>query len=209
MSQTTLPPAQMPRRWPLYASLFLNVVLITVLAFGAWHIHEARGGREPRDSFRDYAVSGWLPRQVERVLPAESATKVRAIREAHAAKIVPLFKASRDARDAVRHALGAEPFDTAALKAALLSMREADGAIATATAEMIVEIASTLSPAERQLVREKARELRKRPPGRERDGRGRGREMRGEGPPPPGDLPPPDEMPPPPEGPDGPPPPTP
>ncbi len=203
MSEVNAVTAPKARRWPLYTSLFLNVVLITVLALGAWRVHEAR------EAFGGGAMGGWLPRQVERVLPAESAAKVRAIREAHAGEFRPLFEASRNAREAVRLALDTEPLDTAALKAALLSMREADGAIATATADVMVEIASALSPAERQLVREKARELRKRPPGRERDGRGRGREMRGEGPPPPGDLPPPDEMPPPPEGSDGPPPPTP
>ncbi len=181
MSESTLAPAQKPRRWPLYASLFLNVVLITVIAAGAWRIHQVRdaiGG-----------VGGWLPRQIERVLPGETAAKVRAIREAHAAAFRPLFETARAAREAVRKALDTEPLDAAGLKAALLSMREADGAIAALTADVIVEIAGMLSPAERQLVREKARDFRKHP---KRGGRGpEGRdERRGKDPSPGEDGPP-------------------
>lgn len=193
MSQTI--PPQAPRRWPLYVSLFLNVVLITVLVVGAWRIHQVREG------FGGPALGGWLPRQVERVLPAEAAARVRAIREARADEVRALFRTARAARDDVRQAFNAEPLDAAALTAALTAMREADGALSAATAGMIVEIAATLSPAERQLVRENAREFRKRP------GRGPGREGRGERrppppddmdmEPPPGEIHPPDVLPPP------------
>lgn len=187
MSEATTVPVHKPRRWPLYASLFINVVLITVLALGAWKVLQFRRG------FEDGPMGGWLPRQIERVLPSESASRVRAIREAHAGEFKPLFENARSARSAVRKALDTEPLDSAGLKAALLAMREADSAIAAATAGVIVEIAGTLSPAERQLVREKARDFRKHP---RRSGRGSGerRDGRsGEEGPPPGEMAPPPE----------------
>ena len=196
MSDVTVSAAQKARRWPLYASLFLNVVLITVLAVGAWRIHQ----------FRDSVGAGlgaWLPRQIERLLPSDTAAKVKTIREAHADHLKPLFERARSARDAVRKALDTEPLDSAGLKAALLSMREADSAVAAATADVIVEIAETLSPAERQLVREKARDFRKHPrrPGRGGDDRRGGPGGSEEGPsegPPPGEMAPPPEEPAPP-----------
>lgn len=195
MSDVNAVTTQKPRRWPLYASLFLNVVLITVLAIGAWRIHQAR------DAF-GAGLGAWLPRQIERVLPDETAARVKAIRERHAAEFKPLFENARAARDAVRKALDSEPFDQAGLKTALAAMREADAAVAEKTADVIVEIAATLSPAERQLVREKAKELRMRPG---KGPRGAGRE-RGELPPPP-EGPMGEPVPPPPDGEEPPPPP--
>jgi uncharacterized membrane protein len=163
--------AQKPRRWPFYASLFLNVVLITVLALGAWKIGQFRR------AFEDGPMGGWLPRQIERVLPNETAAKVKKIREAHADKVRELWKAARDARGAMRSALDADPLDAAALKAAVTATRDADAALATETGAIIVEMAENLTAAERMLVREKIKDLRKQPrpgkPGREgrdRDG---------------------------------------
>lgn len=191
MSETVIIPPRKPRRWPLYASLFLNVILLTVLALGAWRIQQFRDGIGGE-------LGAWLPRQIERALPADAAAKVKAIRVSHAAEFKPLFQAARSARNAVRKALDTEPFDAAALKAALGSMRDADAAIAAATANVVVEIASVLSPAERALVREKAKELRKHP-GR---GRGPGRPgAEGPGPGGPGDMPEPPSGEPPPDGP--------
>lgn len=175
---------QRPRRWPLYLSLFLNVVLIAFIVAAGWKIRQARetfGGLGP-----------WMPNQIEKVLPRDAAEKVRKIRLSHAAEFRPLFEAVRTSREAVRKQLDAEPFDPQALKAALVTMREADSAITDATVDVIVEIAAALTPAERALVREKARDFKRGP---RREGRGA---------PPPGDPPigiPPGEMPPPPEGP--------
>lgn len=158
MSQT-IAPVSRTRRWPLYVSLFLNVVLITVIVIGGWKIRQAReafGGLGP-----------WMPNQIEKVLPRDAAEKVKRIKAAHADEFRPLFVAMRTTREAVRRQLDAEPFDAVALKATLLKMHEADAAIAGATANVVVEIAAELSPAERALVREKARDFRNGPRGRD------------------------------------------
>lgn len=193
MSDVTNPPVQKPRRWPLYVSLFLNVVLITVLALGAWKVHQVRR------AFDDGPMGGWMPRQIERVLPAETAAKVKAIREAHADKVRELWKAARAARAAMRDALDADPLDVAALKAAVTAARDADAALATETGAIVVEMAENLTAAERMLVREKVKDLRERPRRRDRGDGPRGPRRDGdrpEGPMPPPDAPPPDEVPP-------------
>ncbi|MFT3809218.1 MAG: periplasmic heavy metal sensor [Micropepsaceae bacterium] len=211
MSDVTTVPAQKPRRWPFYVSLFLNVVLITVLVLGMWRIHQFR-----RD-FEGGPMGGWLPAQIERVLPGETAAKVKKIREAHADKVKALWKAAREARGAMRQALDADPLDVAALKAAVTATRDADAALATETGAIIVEMAENLTAAERMLVREKVKDLRKQPRRGKagKDGRDDGPGPRGErrdgpppGPPEDGLMPPPD-APPPGEGLDEPPPPPP
>ncbi len=212
MSDVTTVAVQKPRRWPLYVSLFLNVVLITVIVLGMWRIHQFR-----RD-FEGGPMGGWLPGQIERVLPSETAAKVKAIREAHADKVRQLWKAAREARAAMRQALDADPLDVAALKAAVTATRDADAALATETGAIIVEMAENLTATERMLVREKIKDLRKQPrrskPGKDgrMDGPGPGGEHPdGPPPPPPGedDMMPPLDAPPPGQGPDEPPPPSP
>lgn len=174
-----------PRRWPFYVSLFLNGVLVATLAFGLIAIKR----------FRDRAetMGAWMPRQIERVLPEGSRGKVEAIREKHRDEFRPLFRATRDAREALAKALETEPFDAEAARAAFAKVREADAALAQATSEVMVEIASALTPEERKLVRDAARRHGPR-------GRGKGGPM-GPPPGPDGALPPPMDMPlPPPDG---------
>lgn len=143
-------------------------------------------------------MGAWMPRQIERVLPSETAAKVRKIREAHAEKVRSLWRAAREARGAMRAALDADPLDVAALRAAVTATRDADAALATETGAIIVEMAENLTAAERMLVREKIKDLRKQP----RRVKG-GDDRNGPPPPPDGDGPigiPPGEMPePPPE----------
>ncbi len=162
------------RRWPLYASLFLNVVLLTALALGAWRVAQFR------NAMADGGMGMWLPRQIERSLPEGAREKVRTIRDAHAPTLRPLFQAARQARDAVRMAVEAEPFDAAQLRAAVLAMRDADSAVAAETGEMMIEIATVLTPDERRQVRQALRDRR---PGRA--GRGPGERGGPDGPPPP------------------------
>lgn len=152
MTDTPTPAPGKPRRWPLYVSLFLNVVLVTVLAFGAWRIHQFR------ETFGAEALGPWMPRQVERVLPPQARDKVVAIRKAHADAFRPLFEKARTARREVRRALEAEPFVPGQLADALRAMREADAAVAEATAGVIVEIAAVLTPEERAMVRKAMRD---------------------------------------------------
>lgn len=199
MSDVTSVSPQKPRRWPLYASLFLNVVLITVLALGAWKFSQVRRHWE------DAPMGAWLPREIERVLPNETAAKVAKIREAHADTVKALWKAAREARAAMRSALEADPLDVAALRKAVTDMRDADAALATETGAIIVEMAENLTAAERMLVREKVKDLRKQP----RRGKPRGEGGPGplgprgeglEGPPPGGPGEPDDGMMPPPDG---------
>jgi uncharacterized membrane protein len=175
-----------PRRWPLYASLFLNVVLITAIAAGAWRVAQWRDG--PR------MAGPWMPRQIEQILPDASREKVREIRKARQGEMRPLFATARQARDVLRTTIDAEPFDPAAMRAALAGVREADSAIATAAGDMMVEIATVLTPEERRLVRDKVRELGPRHKGNQKrddkkDKDGGGDDV--EGPPLDGDMPPP------------------
>jgi uncharacterized membrane protein len=166
-------------RWPFYLSLFLNVVLLTAIVLGAWRVMQ----------WRDVpmGMGPWMPRQVERALPEGAREKVKAIREAHAGEFKPLFDGVRQAREGIRNALDAEPFSADALRTALAGMRRADEAVAEATADVIVEIASALTPEERKQVREAFREKMK---DRRKDRRGPDDELMP--PPPPGDeLPPP------------------
>lgn len=191
MSDIPTSQARKPHRWPLYVSLFVNVVLITVLAITAWRIHQVR------QTFAADGIGPWMPRQVERVLPAEARAKVARIREAHSGEFRPLFENARESRKAVRQALAQEPFEADRLSAALRAMREADAAIAVATAGVIVEIATVLTPEERKLVRKSIRERRDGPRGdRDPGGPPRDAPRPGEGPPPGAEEPPP-----PPEGP--------
>lgn len=164
---------QRTRRWPLYVSLFLNVVLIAFIVAAGWKFRQAR------EAFG--GIGPWMPNQIEKVLPREAAEKVRKIRMSHAGEFRPLFEAVRTSREAVRKQIDAEPFDAVALKAALVQMRAADNAVADATLDVIVEIAAALTPAERALVREKAKDFKRGPRRGERAG------------PPPPDGPPPGE----------------
>lgn len=191
MTDTPTPAPGKPRRWPLYVSLFLNVVLVTVLAFGAWRIHQFR------ETFGAEALGPWMPRQVERVLPPEARDKVVAIRKAHADAFRPLFEKARAARREVRQALEAEPFVPGRLGDALRTMREADSAVAEATAGIIVEIATVLTPEERAMVRKAMRERRGPRGDRGPGGPGGLPDEQPDGPPP---GPPPAEPPPPPPG---------
>lgn len=191
MTDTPTPAPGKPRRWPLYVSLFLNVVLVTVLAFGAWRIHQFR------ETFGAEALGPWMPRQVERVLPPQARDKVVAIRKAHADAFRPLFEKARAARREVRQALEAEPFVPGRLGDALRTMREADSAVAEATAGIIVEIATVLTPEERAMVRKAMRERRGPRGDRGPGGPGGLPDEQPDGPPP---GPPPAEPPPPPPG---------
>lgn len=152
MSDASTSYSRPPRRWPFYVSLFINGVLIAALAFGLWQMWH----------FREMMRSTggppglWMPRQIERLLPEESRKKVEAIRTKHKDEFKPLFAASRTARDNLFKAFDAEPFDAAQMQAALTAVRQADSAIAEATGQVMLEIATSLTPEERKLVRDAA-----------------------------------------------------
>ncbi|MCC6919929.1 MAG: periplasmic heavy metal sensor [Alphaproteobacteria bacterium] len=193
MSDTATPAARPSRRWPLYLSLFLNVVLLTALGFFVARVMEWRDG--------PMGMGPWMPGQVENALPEDARAKVREIRKAHADELKPLFDNVRTAREGIRTAMDAEPFSADGLSAALAAMRRADQAVAEVTAKVIVEMASALTPDERRQVRDNFRDrMKERRHGKDRGG-DRDCPGPGDGPPPPdGALPPPPpgEAPPPP-----------
>lgn len=170
MSDVTVSPRR-PRRWPLYASLFLNVVLITVIAIGAWDVMK----------FRERVALGvgpWLPRQIERALPDEAKEKVRPIFDANRDGFRELFRSARRSHEAVRTALEAEPFSPDALREALQAKTQAELALSNKSADIVLEIVSVLTPEERKQVRDAIREHKPR--------KGKDRDRDGEqGPPPP------------------------
>ncbi|MBU6372805.1 MAG: periplasmic heavy metal sensor [Alphaproteobacteria bacterium] len=63
-----------------------------------------------------------------------------------------LRAAAREARLAVARAAGAEPYDAAAVKAALARMRAADGEVAARFHESLADRLATLSPEQRRTV---------------------------------------------------------
>ncbi len=192
MSETTTLPPRPARRWPLYLSLFLNVVLLTALAFFVARVMEWRDG--------PMGMGPWMPGQVENALPEDARAKVREIRKAHADELKPLFDGVRVAREGIRKAMDAEPFSAEGLSGALAEMRRADQAVAEVTAKVIVEMASALTPEERRQVRDNFRErMKERRHGKDRGGDKDCPGPDGLPPPPPEDLPPPpDGLPPPP-----------
>jgi len=96
-----------------------------------------------------------LPHIVEelaRKLSDPDATLVRRVFGAHAAEISERSRAVGRAHDHVRAALGAEPFDQAALTAALDEVRDTELGLHGAVQQTIAEIAPQLSPAARHIL---------------------------------------------------------
>jgi uncharacterized membrane protein len=82
-------------------------------------------------------------------LAAADAALVRRIFDTHAAEIAERFRAVGRAHEQVRAALNQEPFDPAALAAALDQVRGTELALHGVVQQTIAEIAPGLSPASR------------------------------------------------------------
>lgn len=127
-------------RWVLLLSLALNVLLAAVVGTAWLHHHDGRG--------RGMGGAVHLPRgeRLEKVLPEADRPALRAAYDRHRDDIRPKIGALWDARNAVREALHAEPFDAARATAALATLREREGAVAAAVHGLLVDLSASVSP---------------------------------------------------------------
>lgn len=135
-------------KWPLIASLILNLFLIGGVASGAYHLFWSDkaplAGKGGLHSLRFAADKLSTERQNEfnKIL--------RDTRQAAR----PLIDSAKDARTEVRTLLAATNFDRTAINTALAHVREADTALRIRTEESLVNFAESLSPEERQKLAE-------------------------------------------------------
>lgn len=151
------PPAQRFRLMPvLVASLALNL-LVAGLALGLFFGAAKRGGPTASDHIRRAGPEragpptiGLSPRLLLSSLPPERrAPLVAAIRDGIAGQR-ELGDEARAARMAAIAALEAEPFDATAAEAALARWRTKQNEVLALTHRFLVEIAATMSAAERK-----------------------------------------------------------
>lgn len=121
-------------RWLLPASLALNIffVVLAVRHHPYWHPHPPDAGH-----IADFMTSG--------LTPADAAILQQSF-AAHASAMDEARKAGRDFPDKIRAALTANPFDSAALTAALKEGQSDHQAMEDAMAAALVEAATKISP---------------------------------------------------------------
>lgn len=124
----------------LIASLVLNVGLTAMLA-ARWN--------GPPPAPRGHRLEAFMERLVAR-LPAGERAPLRAAIRIHGPQITARYRALRAARDRVRHAFGAQPFDHAALEAAFAGTRTRMADLQAAVQAAIADAAEKLSPAARR-----------------------------------------------------------
>jgi uncharacterized membrane protein len=145
-------------RWLLAALVVSLAVNLAVGGVVLGHVLRGPPGWRPGDP------EGGPAHRLMRLLPPEARDTMRQSFEAAGPDIRARAKALREARDRVRDAIAAEPFDRARLDAALSDMRVHVDALQTAVQAAIADGVSKL-PAD---VRRKVSEIR--PPGPPEDG---------------------------------------
>ena len=118
----------------LGASVALNLLLGGLLAFGGPH-----GPRPPRGFDRMVA-------RVERALPEADRPRFRAVIEADRSRYAGALRALREAGDAVDAEIAREPFDPAAMEAALGRWSDGLAAFNAAFAGTMVRAMGEVSP---------------------------------------------------------------
>jgi uncharacterized membrane protein len=150
-------------RWlsiALFASVALNLALIGFLASRTISWSEAgRGG----DRFVE---------RLTRHMPAEAASRVRSVMAAQRPVMTRHLQEVRSARDEVRTALDAEPFDRARLEQSFTRLRRANDSVQDAIHQGVLAVAGDLGAEERRRL---ARMLDRGPPGHPPRDRGEGR----------------------------------
>lgn len=141
MSETSLP---MRRRAPwrllLVVSLALNLFFLGAAV--ALVIHKSgRPGPSPADRSPAARID-----RLAATLPPQDAKEVQAQFAAAEAAIETGRRASREAQEAVRRALKAEPFDPAAVDTALNALRDARRSIWAALHGAVMKAAVNMSP---------------------------------------------------------------
>ncbi len=137
----------MPRwsKWLLIASLAFNVLIVGAVASRVWHVRHGGGFAGPATSAAGANIAVFTAG-----LPAERRQAViAAIRDERQA-LRPMRDEARQARQAVRLALSAEPFEGSALALAQARLLEAEVKVRTASQRLIASIAVILTPEERR-----------------------------------------------------------
>jgi uncharacterized membrane protein len=122
----------------LIASLALNLFVLARLATPLL--------LGPADPPPPEAMLPHLVEELAAALPAADAALLRQTFDGHAANIAGTSRAVAAAHEQVRAALAADPFDEAALAAALDQLRDAEQALHGAVRQTVLDIAPRLSP---------------------------------------------------------------
>jgi len=125
----------------LMASLALNILIVGGVAAALLlpHLHGGKG--HPKAS----GLAGFAE-----TLPADRAEFVRQKMQAEKANFDAIFKEQREARDAARTALVADPFDAATFKAALDRAAQAYDKETRTRMALVADTAAQLTPDERK-----------------------------------------------------------
>ena len=122
------------RRWALPLSLAVNIFLLTVIVVHEWQ--RPHGPPDPRRMLEDIA----------RTLPDADAVQLRRAFAADPLLQQDPFADGGDPMAAVRAAMRAEPFDPAALKAAITRVHQRHDAFDQALERALVAAATAMSP---------------------------------------------------------------
>jgi uncharacterized membrane protein len=133
-------------RWLILGSLALN--LFFVGAAGAYLVHQYGTTSTPTSPRLDRSVAGRIER-IAATLPPADADILRATFRADTAQVETAQAALRREQDAVRGTLRAEPFNVAAMRAAMADTRAARQNFDLVLHDMVAVAASRMSVAGR------------------------------------------------------------
>lgn len=133
----------------------LWVVLIGALALNLF-LGSVLAGRWMARSERTWSLASMIERRAER-LPEADAAVLRTAFDEQKAGLETLVDQLRAARERARAAANAEPFEAAALQAALAQVRSRTGAVQEAFHDLYLEVAPALSSAGRRGLFERRR----------------------------------------------------
>lgn len=139
-SPTGMPPTgsrRSTRRVLLVASIVLNVFLIGVIGAGLAARHGVFHSPHDRPA-RPFEMPS--PRKIRAVLPEADQPVAEAIFAAHRDEVRQKIRAMAEARRAVAAAMRAEPFDRAALDAALAELRSREAELASTVQQAIADL---------------------------------------------------------------------
>ncbi len=147
MTDTQTPPRR--RRIGLIVSVFFNVLLVALIVVGVIRAKHMRD--DPM------AVGGTLaPAAIVKSLPSSDRERVRAIVEAHRAKLDSLRERAVTLRLESVNALGAANYDQKKFEASLKAVREADSVFGDEVGATIADAVAALSAEERKALADRA-----------------------------------------------------
>lgn len=168
MSDTTTPPAAVAPgalgrtlKIALFLSVALNLLVIGAVVGTMYGLHRGGPGRHFGGGADDFGVSS-----IVRLLPEARRKEIRKELSANRIKLRPMIDEIRALRRAAADQLAADPFDRAALQAAIDKVAEKERALRQTAVGMFMDRAAALSTDERHLLadawRRKSEEHRRR-----------------------------------------------